>query len=92
MNEPEREPQLVAAIPALIEVLETGTPDQQSRAAQSLGHIGAAAQGALPVLRKKLTEPDAVVKSDQVRRTLPVKTAVQAAIQSIERQVGRPQP
>lgn len=92
MNEPERAPQLLAAIPALIEVLETGTPDQQSRAAQSLGHIGAAAQDALPALRKKLTEPDEVVKVDQVRRTLPVKTAVQAAIQSIERQVGRPQP
>lgn len=92
INEPgEKDPQLLAAIPALIEVLEKGTPDQQYRAAETLGWIGAPAQAALPVLRKKRTEPDEVIKRNQ-RPQRSVKEGAYHAIQSIERRLVSPQP
>jgi hypothetical protein len=55
------------AVPGLIRIYEAAlTPSSQRCAAQSLGHIGPAAQPAIPVLLKAFTNTDPQVRFDAV--------------------------
>jgi HEAT repeat protein len=88
LGKPDKAPELIAAIPSLVEVLEKGTFDQQGRAAQTLGNLGAPAGVSLPALRSKLSQPDMVIIDGRQRRNN-VKSYAHAAIQMIERQSDR---
>jgi ankyrin repeat protein/HEAT repeat protein len=76
-------PEILAAIPLLMRMLDRGTFEEQGHAAEALQGIGPAAREALPLLRKRLELPAADVDTGRLVRDY-VRREAQAAIAAIE--------